>query len=103
MKNLILVVSGILMFISVALGGEFCPEPTQAVLLTKVISYTNQISGAPKGNVILGVLNGGPFLDHIKKAAGSASDNITVKQVSQSDLQDVNVLYIPKGTSKDIV
>jgi len=84
-------------------AGDICPEKVQSVLLVKVLSYTREISGAPKGEVSLGVLNGGPMLDFLKGAVASSTDKINVKSVGLDNLAGINVLYIPKGTSSDQV
>ncbi len=84
-------------------AGEFCPENIQAVLLVKVLSFTRELGGASKGDVSIGVLNGGAALNAIKDAATKAGGGVSVKSVTTGDIAGINVLYVSKGTSADQV
>lgn len=101
--SLYLSIGWILWLVCSALAGEICPEKIQSVLLAKVISYTREISSAPKGEVNIGVLCGGPMVDFIKSSAASATDTIKVKSVGLDNLAGINILYVPKGMAPDQV
>jgi len=91
----------VLILINVYNAGDFCPEKIQAVLLSKVITFTKEIGGKPKGAITLGVVNGGPMLDALKSSI--KDPNITVKQISADEITAANIIYLPKGTPTDIL
>ena len=79
---------------------DFCPESVQAVILLKVLGYTNKIGGVEKNNITIGILNGGQMVEQLKSAAEKSTDKkVTVKEIASSNLEGIDIVYIPKGTS----
>ncbi len=90
----------VIMSNEIILAKESCPENVQAVILLKVLGYTRKIGGIEKSNIVIGILNGGAMINFVKAAAEKAENTkITVKEVKASNLEGIDIVYIPKGTA----
>ena len=100
-KNIIsFLLSGILLLsFGTIIAKDFCPENVQAVIIIKVLGYTNKIGGVEKENLTVGILNGGAMVDLLKKTSANSGKKITVKEINVSNLDGIDIIYIPKGTS----
>ncbi len=99
---------GLSLLLSMLIGmpiyaGEFCPYNVQAVMLTKVISFTRELGGATKGEVKMGVFGSSEIKAQLEQAAGKTTDKITVSTVSLDNISSVNVVYVPKGTPAELI
>jgi hypothetical protein len=92
-----------LLFARVSFGAEGIPTNLQAALLTKVLSYTQQLGGQAKSAVIIGVLNSGEMSALLKKAAEKSKDDIQVREIKLENINGVNVLYLPAGISAESI
>ncbi len=102
MKKFLLFFLLTIFMLNTAFAMNPCPDKIQAVLLTKITSFIREVGGAPKSTYTIGVLNGGPMLDILKKAAAS-SNKLKIISVSINNIKDANIVFVPKGTSPDLV
>lgn len=93
----------LLLFSSSILGGGFCPEEIQSILIVKTFAYIREMANLPKAEFRIGVINGGKIVDFIQEAAAESSEKISVKSIKMDSLNTINVVYIPKGTDPEII
>ena len=85
------------------LAFEPTPEEVQAVLMLKVVGFIRELGGKPKSDVTVGVLGGGSVLSIMQGALATSKLKITVKEVDLSNLDGIQILFIPINTGSDLI
>ena len=85
------------------LAYEPVSEKIQAIFMAKVIGFIRELGEKPRSDVIIGVLGGGSLLSVMKKSVERIKTDVTIKEVDISNLDGIQILFIPINTGSDLV